>query len=46
MHVRPLADPVQLMASVDQVEEALARLKNVRLSITGINLSSKEEARE
>ena len=38
MYVRPLADPARLMVRIDQVEEAVALLKNVRLSFTGINL--------
>ena len=46
MHVRPLADPVRLMVAVDQVEEAMTLLENVKLSITGINLSADREAEE
>lgn len=41
MYVRPLADPVRLMIRADQVEEAVEILKNVHLSVTGINLDKK-----
>jgi hypothetical protein len=40
MHLRPLADPVRLMVRTDQVDEAVELLKNVELSITGINIEN------
>lgn len=41
MYVRPLADPVRLMVRTDQVETVIELLKDVELSITGINLEKK-----
>jgi len=41
MYVRPLADPVRLMVRTDQVETVIAMLKDIELSITGINLVKK-----
>lgn len=38
MYVRPLADPVRLFVKTDQVAQAVDLLKEVKLSITGINL--------
>ena len=38
MHVRPLADPVRLMVRSDQINDAIELLKDVELSITGINI--------
>ena len=38
MYMRPLADPVRLMVAADQVAMAREVLKDVELSITGINL--------
>jgi hypothetical protein len=38
MYMRPLADPVRLMVRTDQVETVKAILKDIELSITGINL--------
>ena len=43
MYVRPLADPVRLMVRTDQVEMALELLKDVELSIMGINLEKKSK---
>ncbi len=43
MYVRPLADPVRLMVRTDQVDEAVELLRNVELSITGINLDNDKE---
>jgi hypothetical protein len=40
MHLRPLADPVRLLVRTDQVDEAVELLKNVELSITGINIEN------
>ena len=37
MYLRPLADPVRLMVRVDQVEQAVELLQDVKLSITGLN---------
>lgn len=41
MYVRPLADPVRLMVRTDQVEKVIPLLKDIELSITGINLEKK-----
>ena len=41
MYVRPLADPVRLMVRTDQVEKVIELLKDIELSITGINLEKK-----
>ena len=41
MYMRPLADPVRLMVRADQVETARELVKDVTLSITGINLEKK-----
>ncbi len=41
MYVRPLADPVRLMVRTDQVETVVEMLKDIELSITGINLGKK-----
>ena len=41
MYMRPLADPVRLMVRTDQVDTVTAMLKDIELSITGINLSQK-----
>ena len=41
MYVRPLADPVRLMVRADQVDAAAELLKDIELSITGINLDKK-----
>lgn len=38
MYVRPLADPVRLMVRTDHVKQTQELLKDVELSITGINL--------
>ena len=38
MYMRPLADPERLMVRTDQVDEAVALLKNVDLSFMGINI--------
>ncbi len=38
MHMRPLADPARLMVRADQVNDAIELLKDVELSITGINI--------
>ncbi len=38
MYVRPLADPVRLMIRIDQVDQVVELLKDVELSVTGINL--------
>lgn len=38
MHIRPLADPVRLMVRANQVNDAIALLKDVELSIAGINI--------
>jgi len=38
MYMRPLADPVRLMVRMDHFEQAVELLKDVELSITGINL--------
>jgi hypothetical protein len=43
MYMRPLADPARLMVRTDQVDEAVELLKNVELSITGINLDKDGE---
>ena len=43
MYVRPLADPVRLMVRTDQAEKAFELLKDVALSITGINLEKKSK---
>ena len=43
MYVRPLADPVRLMIRTDQVDEAVELLKNVELSITGINFDNDKD---
>ena len=43
MYVRPLADPVRLMIRTDQADDAVALLKDVELSITGINLHKDKE---
>jgi hypothetical protein len=43
MYVRPLADPVRLMIRTDQADEAVELLKNVELSITGINIDNDKE---
>ncbi len=43
MYVRPLADPVRLMIRIDQFEEAVELLKNVQLSVAGINLDGNSE---
>jgi hypothetical protein len=43
MYVPPLADPVRLMIRVDQVNEAVALLKDVELSIAGINPHNDKE---
>jgi len=42
MHVRPLADPVRLMVRADQVELVLDLLKDVNLSIMGINVAGND----
>ena len=41
MYVRPLADPVRLMVRTDQVEAARGLLRDVSLSVLGINLGKK-----
>jgi hypothetical protein len=41
MYMRPLADPVRLMIRTDQVEIARELLKDIELSITGINVEKK-----
>jgi len=41
MYVRPLADPVRLMVRTDQVEKVIALLRDIELSLTGINLTKK-----
>ena len=41
MYMRPLADPVRLMVRTDQVETARELLKDVALSVTGINVEKK-----
>ena len=41
MYIRPLADPVRLMVRADQVERVNELLKDVELSVTGINLEKK-----
>jgi len=38
MYMRPLADPVRLMVRMDHFEQTIELLKDVELSITGINL--------
>jgi hypothetical protein len=43
MYVRPLADPVRLMVRTDCVAQALELLKDIELSITGINLEKKSK---
>ena len=41
MYMRPLADPVRLMVRTEQAEAARELLKDVALSITGINVEKK-----
>ena len=41
MYMRPLADPVRLMIRTDQVDAARELLKDIQLSITGINVDKK-----
>jgi hypothetical protein len=44
LNVRPLALPARLMVKIDQVEQAVELLKDLRLSFSGINLSKDTEA--
>jgi hypothetical protein len=41
MYMRPLADPVRLMVRTDQVDTARELLRDVELSVTGINVEKK-----
>jgi len=42
--IRPLADPGRLMVRVDQVDKALDLLKEVQLTIKGINVYDKKKS--
>ena len=44
LNVRPLALPARLMVKIDQEEQAVEILKDLRLSFAGINLSKDTEA--
>lgn len=43
LNVRPLALPARLMVKIDQVEQAVEILKDLRLSFSGINVSKDTE---
>ena len=45
LSIRPLADPSRLMVRIDQVAAALELLKDVKLTIKGINISDKKDKR-
>lgn len=38
MYIRPFADPARLMIRIDQVQEVLELIKDVKLSFTGASL--------
>mgnify|MGYP001455828527 CR=1 FL=1 len=43
MYIRPFADPARLMIRVDQAQEAMELIKDVKLSFTGINPDDKRK---
>lgn len=46
MYVRPLAEPARLMVKKDEVEKAREILKDLELSIFGINLKDNKDENE
>lgn len=46
MYMRPLADPVRLMVRKDQVEDAIELVKDVKLSVAGLNFNKHPDEEE